>query len=310
MLTVSYSGLSHFCFWQCSESRLTGSFPVHDAPPIICLTVGLGGPAASLLASSDRPLSEFDGPLRDFLGSLVELVKTILSPKSCSFVPDPDPPALSFPFLTILNLYRVGLTAGADCEIPDRLNYGQEGEKTILGLSLSVYHDVSWNSYSHLPPHVLGLLKNSATIRPPTRFSRRHNVNRVQLLKPNPRRLAGVPCYRPCHSGRGAPRSLPPPGGGGSAAASDFIGRQSGLSALRSRVTHLLIEAVRWSCSRSHKATMSASSTEFQSEEAVAIEKAGGRAADPDAPQPSPGTASSAAASSSVRNACKTRDPT
>jgi hypothetical protein len=38
--TIVYSGFSHFCFWQCSDSRLTGSFPVHDEPPIISLTVG------------------------------------------------------------------------------------------------------------------------------------------------------------------------------------------------------------------------------------------------------------------------------
>lgn len=38
-----YSGFSHFCFWQCSASILTGSFPVHDAPPMTSFTDGFLG---------------------------------------------------------------------------------------------------------------------------------------------------------------------------------------------------------------------------------------------------------------------------
>ena len=39
--TIVYSGFAHFCFWQCSESMLTGSLPVHDAPPINALVSAL-----------------------------------------------------------------------------------------------------------------------------------------------------------------------------------------------------------------------------------------------------------------------------
>lgn len=38
-----YSGFSHFCFWQCSDSILTGNLPVHDAPPITSFTDGFLG---------------------------------------------------------------------------------------------------------------------------------------------------------------------------------------------------------------------------------------------------------------------------
>lgn len=43
LLTIVYSGFSHFCFWQCSESILTGSLPVHEAPPITSFTLGFFG---------------------------------------------------------------------------------------------------------------------------------------------------------------------------------------------------------------------------------------------------------------------------
>ncbi len=76
--TVSYSGLSHFCFWQCSDRRLTGSFPVHDEPPMICFTVGLGGPSGvSPGADEEAGWAEADGPAFFGLLSLVELVKTM-----------------------------------------------------------------------------------------------------------------------------------------------------------------------------------------------------------------------------------------
>lgn len=54
--TMLYSGFSHFCFWQCSASMFTGSFPVHDAPPITSFTEGffgspVGGAALELSAA-------------------------------------------------------------------------------------------------------------------------------------------------------------------------------------------------------------------------------------------------------------------
>ncbi len=52
--TIVYSGFSHFCFWQCSDSRLTGSLPVHDAPPISVRVSGRFtnvSPAAAAAAS-------------------------------------------------------------------------------------------------------------------------------------------------------------------------------------------------------------------------------------------------------------------
>ena len=62
-ITMLYSGFSHFCFWQCSDNRLTGSLPVHEWPPMICLTVGLGAAGARL---------SFEGPGFFFL-SLVKM---------------------------------------------------------------------------------------------------------------------------------------------------------------------------------------------------------------------------------------------
>lgn len=46
-----YSGFSHFCFWQCSDSILTGNLPVHDAPPMTSFTDGfLGTSGAGFLS--------------------------------------------------------------------------------------------------------------------------------------------------------------------------------------------------------------------------------------------------------------------
>lgn len=56
--TIVYSGFSHFCFWQCSASILTGSFPVHDAPPMTSFTEGFLGSSVEACAffavSADR----------------------------------------------------------------------------------------------------------------------------------------------------------------------------------------------------------------------------------------------------------------
>ena len=38
--TIVYSGFSHRCLWQCSDSILIGNFPVQEAPPIRVLAVG------------------------------------------------------------------------------------------------------------------------------------------------------------------------------------------------------------------------------------------------------------------------------
>lgn len=68
-----YSGFVHFCFWQCSESMLTGSLPVHDAPPINFLVSGFLGafsPDGSRLFS---PWPVAEGFCSTFFGFLVEL---------------------------------------------------------------------------------------------------------------------------------------------------------------------------------------------------------------------------------------------
>lgn len=77
-LTIVYSGFSHFCFWQCSESRFTGSLPVQDAPPINFLTSGLLGASSRSAGPSlpDEPAAEEWADLFG-LGSLSELEKTM-----------------------------------------------------------------------------------------------------------------------------------------------------------------------------------------------------------------------------------------
>lgn len=111
--TIVYSGFSHLCFWQCSDSIFTGNFPVHDAPPIIFLTSGLLGVSPSK-AGPSTPLAD-DGPLLFAglfgFGSLSEFENTIKL--SSPFVvvgegflaPPPPPgfPPFAWPFLTILS---------------------------------------------------------------------------------------------------------------------------------------------------------------------------------------------------------------
>ena len=66
-----YSGFSHFCFWQCSDSRLTGSLPVHEAPPIRVLVSGLlEASAAALLAA---PVAVFTAPADPNLAGALDL---------------------------------------------------------------------------------------------------------------------------------------------------------------------------------------------------------------------------------------------
>jgi len=114
-LTMVYSGFSHFCFWQCSESIFTGSFPVHDAPPISFFTSGLFGasPARAGPSWAEGPPAD-DPPLLGTgflgLGSLSEFEKTmkLSSPPAVGgegfFAPPPPPgfPPFACPFLTIV----------------------------------------------------------------------------------------------------------------------------------------------------------------------------------------------------------------
>ncbi len=85
--------------------------PVHDEPPMICLTVGLGGPSCAAGADEEPGLPSvpslvllFFLPLLPLLGvSLVALVKTMKSPSAgCAVtLADDEPPLLSLPFFTI-----------------------------------------------------------------------------------------------------------------------------------------------------------------------------------------------------------------
>lgn len=114
-----YSGFSHLCFWQCSESIFTGSFPVHDAPPINFLTSGLLGasPASAGPPISDGPPAPCGG-LRGF-GSLSEFEKTMKLSSgpvvggACFLDPPPPPgfPPFVCPFLTIFGQIREPIVA-------------------------------------------------------------------------------------------------------------------------------------------------------------------------------------------------------
>jgi hypothetical protein len=82
--TIVYSGFSHFCFWQCSDSRLTGNLPVHEAPPIRVLVSGFLGVASFAFAALAVPLDvdpnlvdEFGLLLESSLGLSLEFVNTI-----------------------------------------------------------------------------------------------------------------------------------------------------------------------------------------------------------------------------------------
>ena len=101
---VVYSGFSHFCFWQCSDNRLTGSFPVHDAPPIKVFASGLLGPSPANADPSTVAAEE--------LPEVPCFEKTLeLSPPredTCDeFLPPLPPPGLP-PFFTIFDTLKVG----------------------------------------------------------------------------------------------------------------------------------------------------------------------------------------------------------
>jgi hypothetical protein len=110
--TIVYSGFSHFCFWQCSESIFTGNFPVHDAPPINFLTSGLFGASPSRSGPFWPEVPAADAVDFFGLGSLSEFEKTIKlssAPVEAGedlFAPCPPPgfPPFACPFFTIFNL--------------------------------------------------------------------------------------------------------------------------------------------------------------------------------------------------------------
>lgn len=78
LLTMVYSGFSHFCFWQCSDSILTGSLPVHEGPPISFFTSGLLGTSPiNLDLSRPAELATHDEEFWFCLRSFSEFEKTM-----------------------------------------------------------------------------------------------------------------------------------------------------------------------------------------------------------------------------------------
>lgn len=92
LITMLYSGFSHFCFWQCSANILTGSFPVHDAPPMTSFTDGFLGSSVAGFASpafSATALACFvpglgpPFPSPFFLGGIFGSIVASVQQKSC-----------------------------------------------------------------------------------------------------------------------------------------------------------------------------------------------------------------------------------
>src|SRR3954471_15916898 len=113
--TIVYSGFSHFCFWQCSDNKLTGNFPVQLAPPIIFFTFGRGASPASAGPSCPEGPAADEGAGLLGLGSLSEFEKTmkLSSPVVVAgegfFAPWPLPGLGPFDcgFLTIFGHYQI-----------------------------------------------------------------------------------------------------------------------------------------------------------------------------------------------------------